>query len=119
LERSFYNLLTNAGRAMPEGGTLTLRTRWAGDGQIAVDIQDTGVGVGPEVRDRLFRIGFSDWRDGTKGSGLGLYVARRNVENHGGEIEVISRPEDGGSLFTVRLPVHPEGAPGAPSDANA
>ena len=119
LERTFHNLLTNAGRAMPDGGTLALRTRRAGDGQVAVDIQDTGVGIAPEVREKLFRIGLSDWRNGTKGSGLGLYVARRNVENHGGEIDVVSPREDGGSLFTVRLPVRPEGAPGMPSASDA
>jgi len=119
LERAFHNLLTNAGRAMPDGGTLTLRTRRADDGQIAVDIQDTGVGIAPEARDKLFRIGYSGWRDGTKGSGLGLYVARRNVDNHGGEIDVVCRPENGGSLFTVRLPVRAEGAPGTPSDSIA
>jgi signal transduction histidine kinase len=69
------------------------------------------VGIPDETREKLFRIGYSDWSDGTKGSGLGLYVVRRNVENHGGTVELASNPDDGGSLFTVRLPVHPEGAP--------
>jgi signal transduction histidine kinase len=119
LERAFHNLLTNAGRAMPDGGTLTLRTRRTDNGGIAVDVEDTGVGIGPEVREKLFRIGFSDWRDGTKGSGLGLYVVRRNVANHGGEIEVASRSEDGGSRFTVRLPVRPDGAPDVLPERNA
>jgi signal transduction histidine kinase len=110
LERVFYNLLTNAGRAMPDGGTLTLRTRSDGDGRVAVDVEDSGIGIAREVRDKLFRIGFSDWRNGTKGSGLGLYVARRNVENHGGSIDIAPGASGIGTLITVRLPVDSGGA---------
>jgi signal transduction histidine kinase len=109
LERVFYNLLTNAGRAMPNGGTLTLRTRWERDAWVLVDVADTGVGMSPEGQSKAFRIGFSDWRDGQKGSGLGLYVARRNVENHGGRLEVASGA-GAGTTFTVWLPIQPDGA---------
>ena len=108
LERAFHNLLINAGRAMPDGGTLTLRTRQEAGGEwVAVDIEDTGVGISPETQEKIFRIGFSDWRNGQKGSGLGLYVARRNIENHGGRIEVASAV-DKGTTVTVRLPIQPE-----------
>jgi len=107
LERAFHNLLINAGRAMSDGGTLTLRTRQEGGGWVAIDIEDTGVGIPPERQERIFRIGFSDWRNGKKGSGLGLYVARRNIENHGGRIEVTSAIGEG-TTVTVRLPVQPE-----------
>ena len=101
---------------MPDGGKLTLRTRreapppsqaGAGGGWVAVDFEDTGIGIPPETQERLFRIGFSDWRSGQKGSGLGLYVARRNIENHGGRIEVTSAVGEG-TTVTVRLPVQPE-----------
>jgi len=117
LERAFHNLLTNAGRAMPDGGTLTLRTRreapppsqgGGGGGWVAVDIEDTGTGIPPEMRERIFRIGFSDWRNGQKGSGLGLYVVRRNIENHGGRIKVTSAVGKG-TTITVRLPIQPVG----------
>lgn len=104
LERTFYNLLVNAGRAMRDGGTLTLRTQREGEAWVRVDVADTGVGISPEAGDRIFRIGFSDWRNGTKGSGLGLYVVRRNVENHGGYIEVTSAVGEG-TTVTVRLPI--------------
>ena len=112
LERAFYNLLTNAGRAMPDGGTLTLRTRrevpppsqeGAGGEWIAVDVEDTGIGIPPEAQEKIFRIGFSDWRNGQKGSGLGLYVVRRNIENHGGCIKVTSAVGKG-TTITVQLP---------------
>ncbi len=115
LERAFHNLLTNAGRAMPERGTLTLRTRreasppsqeGAGGGWIVVDVEDTGIGIPPEAQGKIFRIGFSDWRNGAKGSGLGLYVARRNIENHDGYIEVTSAVGKG-TTVTVRLPIQP------------
>ena len=109
LERAFHNLLTNAGRAMPDGGTLTLRTRREEDAWVAVDIEDTGVGMPPETQEKIFRIGFSDWRNGQKGSGLGLYVARRNVENHGGRIEVTSAVGEG-TTVTIRLPIQSGGA---------
>jgi signal transduction histidine kinase len=104
LERAFHNLLTNAGRAMPDSGTLTLRTRREGEAWVVVDIEDTGIGISPETQEKIFRIGFSDWRNGTKGSGLGLYVARRNVENHGGRIDIASAA-GGGTTVTVRLPI--------------
>lgn len=112
LERAFHNLLTNAGRAMPNGGTLTLRTRYlapqdggsAQGGWVRVEIQDTGVGIHPAMLQKIFRIGFSDWRNGVKGSGLGLYVARRNIENHGGRIEISSTVGEG-TTVTVHLPV--------------
>ena len=116
LERTFHNLLTNAGRAMPDGGTLVLRTRQEtllpsqrgdGGGWVAVDVKDTGIGIPPGMQERIFRIGFSDWRNGKKGSGLGLYVARRNIENHGGRIEVTSAVGEG-TRITVRLPVQSE-----------
>jgi two-component system sensor histidine kinase/response regulator len=103
LERVFYNLLNNAGEAMPDGGTLTLRTRQEGD-SVAVDIEDTGVGIPPGAKERIFRIGYSEWKSGHKGSGLGLYVARRNVENHGGRIEVISTVGKG-TTVTTHLPI--------------
>jgi len=109
LERVFYNLLNNAGEAMPDGGTLTLRTRKEGDSGVAVDIEDTGVGILPEAQERIFRIGYSEWKSGHKGSGLGLYVARRNVENHGGRIEVTSTVGQG-TTVTTHLPIGSEGA---------
>lgn len=114
LERTFHNLLTNAGRAMPDGGTLTLRTRREGESWVVVDVEDTGVGISPESQEKICRIGFSDWRNGKKGSGLGLYVARRNIENHGGRIGVTSVVGKG-TTFAVRLPIRPEG--GSPGSA--
>ncbi len=104
LERAFHNLLVNAGRAMADGGTLTLRMRREGDDWIVVDVEDTGVGIPSRAMGKIFGIGFSVWPNGQKGSGLGLYVARKNIENHGGRIEVKSSVGEG-TTVTVMLPV--------------
>jgi signal transduction histidine kinase len=89
---------------MMNEGTLTLRTRREGDGWLAVDIEDTGVGISPRAMEKIFGIGFSDWPNGQKGSGLGLYVARKNIENHGGRVEVRSSVGEG-TTVAVRLPI--------------
>ena len=104
LERAFHNLLVNAGRAMTDGGMLALRTRQEGDDWIVVDVEDTGVGIPSRAMGKIFGIGFSVWPNGQKGSGLGLYVARKNIENHGGRVEVRSSVGEG-TTVTVRLPV--------------
>jgi two-component system NtrC family sensor kinase len=108
LERVFFNLLSNAGQAMPEGGKLVLRTRKENDTRIAVDIEDTGVGIPAEALQKIFRIGFSNWKAGHKGSGLGLYVVRRNIENHGGDVRVTSTVGEG-TTVTINLPINSEG----------
>jgi len=118
LERAFHNLLTNAGRAMRGGGTLTLRTRREGGAWIIVEVKDTGVGIPLEAQGKIFRIGFSDWGNGIKGSGLGLNVARKNVENHGGRIEVISAP-GAGTTVAVHLPIQAAGAIPVPAPGQA
>ena len=116
LERAFHNLLTNAGRAMPNGGTLTLRTEQGEHNTVTVDIEDTGIGIPPEAQGKVFRIGFSNWRNGTKGSGLGLYVVRRNIENHKGRVRVNSVVGTG-TTVTVQLPANSEVVPPAPASA--
>jgi signal transduction histidine kinase len=103
LQRLLVNLVSNAVQAMAEGGTLTLRTRdWAGTGAEAgsqVEVVDTGSGIPPDIRDRLFLPQFTTRKDG---KGLGLWISLALVERHGGTIEVEDAP-GGGALFRVRL----------------
>ncbi|MCL4810942.1 MAG: HAMP domain-containing protein [Vicinamibacteraceae bacterium] len=101
LEQLFLNLTLNALQAMPQGGTLTTRTRRI-DGVVTATVEDTGVGVPAAIRDRIFDPFFTTRAVG-EGTGLGLSVSDRIVTAHGGRIEVESTPGSG-SVFRVVLP---------------
>ena len=96
------NLLGNAIKFTPEGGTVTLRAR-PRDGQLSVTIADTGPGIAPEdlahIFDRFWRPRGSE-REGT---GLGLYIARGIVEAHGGRVWAESSPQGATVVFTLPL----------------
>jgi PAS domain S-box-containing protein len=101
LREALANLIINAVDAMPEGGTLTLRTRMDQE-MVAVDVADTGTGMSAEVRERIFDPFFTT--KGDRGTGLGLPMVQGIVQQHGGEISVTSTPGQG-TLFTMRF--HP------------
>lgn len=101
LERAFGNLLVNALEVMPNGGRLAIDT-YAGDDSITVSIRDTGPGICPEIRDRLFQPFASAGKK--NGTGLGLALARQTVLDHGGEMWAESEPGHGATFF-VRLPL--------------
>jgi signal transduction histidine kinase len=105
LQQVCTNLILNAIQAMPEGGTLTLRTSFS-DGQCKVEVQDTGYGIPPENIRKLFTPFFTTKQE-IKGVGLGLAVSYGIIQRHHGRIEVKSR-EGEGSIFTLCLPVHQE-----------
>lgn len=102
LYRAFLNILLNGRQAMPEGGTLTVRSRRqeGSSGGVVVEVADTGVGIAP---DRLSRIFTPFYTDKNRGTGLGLAIVQNIVESHGGTIEVESE-EGRGALFRVILP---------------
>jgi signal transduction histidine kinase len=93
------NLLDNAFRWTPDGGTIELSLR-ADDGTVAVGVSDTGPGIGPDERERIFRPFWS--RDGG-GTGLGLAIARELAVALGGRIELDTAPGEG-SRFRLVLP---------------
>jgi signal transduction histidine kinase len=104
----FLNLSLNALQAMPEGGRLLISTglrratrRGAAAAFLEIRFRDTGVGIEPGDLKNLF-IPFFTTKD--KGTGLGLPISQRIIENHGGTIEVRSQPGEG-ATFTVLLPV--------------
>ena len=99
IEQAALNLILNAAQAMPRGGTLTLATQPREAG-VCVSITDTGVGMTPEVKQRLFEGFLTTKRTGT---GLGLAVVRKIIDAHHGRIEVESAP-DKGTTFRVFLP---------------
>ena len=100
LFRVFVNLGDNGLEAMPEGGELKIRARRV-DGLIEVSFQDEGSGITYEILQLLFEPLFTTKN---KGTGLGLSICQRIVSNHGGSIEVTSKP-DHGSTFLVKLPL--------------
>jgi len=93
------NLLLNALDAMPRGGQLTV-TLEAGVSELGCQVEDTGEGIDPEMAEQLFTP-FSSTKE--TGSGLGLSICRRIIEEHGGRIAGGNR-EGGGACFTFRLP---------------
>ena len=101
-----HNLLANAMAHTPEGGTITVAARQVNK-QVEVSVADTGEGISaedlPNVFERFYRVDKSRARV-TGGTGLGLTIARRLVEAHGGKIEVQSQP-DKGSRFSFTIPV--------------
>ena len=106
LRQVFLNLAINAVQAMPSGGKLTISTALRKPGRrstsmLEVRFRDTGVGIAAAELKNLF-IPFYTTKD--KGTGLGLPISQRIIENHGGTIEVRSRVGSG-STFTVVLPV--------------
>ena len=104
LNQVWTNLIDNAVDAMDGTGRLEIATRTEDD-DIVVEIGDTGPGIAPDVAARAFEA-FYTTKDVGKGTGLGLDIARRIVEErHGGSISIHSRP--GETIMRVRLPVRP------------
>lgn len=107
IEQVLLNLLGNAIKFTPSGGTITVRLRAAAD-RVRVEVADTGPGVAPEEQVRLFQR-FSQLPEGARrgGAGLGLSISKAIVESHGGQIGVETAPGKG-STFWFTLPLNGE-----------
>jgi len=109
IQQVLSNLVGNAIKFTPAGGHIVLRALPA-DGEACFIVVDTGPGIAPDALPRIFEPFFTTKPPG-EGSGLGLGIAQRIVEKHGGRIEVESRP--GRTSFTVLLPTQgPQRRPG-------
>src|SRR3990172_9443796 len=101
LYQVLVNLVVNAIQAMPQGGRLTISTRSDG-ASVMLRVEDTGIGMSPEVQRQLFTPFFTT-KDVGEGTGLGLAVVHGIVIAHGGTVHVMSEVGRGSS-FEVRIP---------------
>jgi two-component system, NtrC family, nitrogen regulation sensor histidine kinase NtrY len=99
LHRAISNLMLNAMDAMPQGGTLTLRTR-TDDGKVLIEVSDTGAGMTAEERERIFTPYYTSKAQGT---GLGLAIVQSVVSDHGGRVRVQGGAGHG-TTFVIELP---------------
>ncbi len=100
LRQVFVNVILNAADAMPQGGTLTIRSRRKNN-SVVIDFEDTGAGIAPEDLSRIFDPLYTT---GEKGTGLGLAVSYRIIKKLNGSMTAESEP-DKGSRFVITLPV--------------
>jgi PAS domain S-box-containing protein len=105
IRRGFVNIIQNAIDAMPEGGTLTIKSRKV-KGKLEIVFKDTGTGMSEETLSKLKK-GVPLFTTKAKGMGLGLPICRRLVEAHGGKLSVKSMAGKG-TTVTVTIPVKPE-----------
>lgn len=106
LQQVLWNLIKNAVKFTPEGGSITVRSENPSPGRIRLSVADTGAGIRPDLLARIFEPfeqgGDPALRRG--GLGLGLSISKNLVELHGGTIRVESDGEGRGALFSVELP---------------
>lgn len=114
LEKVFFNLLSNAFKFTPEGGTisvtLSLRLEKEGENKLVIEVLDSGIGIPADkqgaIFDRFYQVASPDKGNPVVGTGIGLHLCREFVRMHHGTITVKSEP-GAGSTFTVTLPVIP------------
>ncbi len=116
IREALTNLIFNAVDAMPEGGTLTVRTSVVDGGRGCVEVGDTGVGMDAATRQRCLEPFFTT--KGERGTGLGLAMVYGFVQRHGAQIEIDSAPGQG-TRIRVLFPVAPESGAVAENDAGS
>jgi signal transduction histidine kinase len=99
LEQALVEIVSNALDAMPDGGKLRIAAALNGDGEVSIEIEDTGPGIPDSVLPSVCEPFFTTRSEGT---GLGLAIAKRYVEQNGGRLDITSRP--GATIVRVRLP---------------
>lgn len=106
LQTILRNLVSNAVKFTPKGGSITLKAKDLRHGEVEISICDSGIGMSPAIMENLFRLDLQTNRTGTDGepsTGLGLLLCREFIHKHGGEIRVASEVGKG-SVFSFNLP---------------
>ncbi len=124
LQQLFWNVLKNAVKFTPRGGSIRIESSNTDDGgRICVRVQDSGIGIPPSDLPGIFEAfaqGANLEREGTHlfgGLGLGLAISQRIMQMHEGEIQASSAGANQGACFTIEIPVLLQEAPGTPGDA--
>jgi len=100
MKQAVLNVVLNGVQAMPEGGTLTLRA-FASSHAAVLEVQDTGAGIPPEIRDKIFNLYFTTKKSG---SGIGLALTYRAMQLHNGALDLDSEVRQG-TIFRFMLPL--------------
>ncbi|WP_159281638.1 sensor histidine kinase [Rahnella variigena] len=103
IERVLTNLLDNAIRFTPEGGTIEIKL-WPHEGQVMVQLKDSGPGIAPELKDSLFVRPSILSTNKHRAGGLGLMIVRRILQLHGSDIQLIEQPKQG-ACFQFSVPL--------------
>ena len=103
LQQVFWNVLRNAAKFTPAGGRISVRTFNSSPARLHVEISDTGIGVAPDLLDKIFDA-FEQVAARGEGLGLGLAISKALVEMHGGTIRASSDGNDRGTTFSIELP---------------
>ena len=106
MRQAILNVVINGVQAMPDGGTLTLRA-FATAQAAVLQVQDTGAGISPEIRDKIFNLYFTTKNSG---SGIGLALSFRAMQLHNGALDLDS-PSTPGASFRFILPLAPQNLP--------
>ena len=101
VKQAFFNLIKNALQAMPDGGTLSMEIKCS-EQFVGISFSDTGTGIDKETLGRIFEPYHTTKQEG---SGLGLMIVQRIVQDHGGQVEVFSEP-GAGTTFTLLFPIN-------------
>lgn len=110
LKQIMYNLLSNAAKFTPDGGSIRVQTEINED-KLFISVTDTGVGINPQYQNKIFEEFYQikgGTQDKTPGTGLGLPLTKQLVDMHRGEIWVESKGEGQGSCFTFTIPLRSE-----------
>lgn len=108
VERIVYNLLSNAMKFTPKGGTVKLSAHCNSKNYVTICVEDNGIGISKDHLSHIFERFYQERTSGTIGSGIGLSVVKSFAELHNGDVSVESE-EGKGSKFTVTLPIDVEG----------
>jgi signal transduction histidine kinase len=103
LTTAIENLFRNSRDAMPDGGTFSLSVASTGKGKVTIDVADTGTGIQADPIEQVFTPFYTNGK--THGAGLGLAIARKIVELHGGALSAANRTDAPGAVIRITLPV--------------